>query len=95
MSALIITDLVNDKNVPNQLALNVAQHRSNGSQNLYARSSLSTQIAASVALGAHQAVTNVEIDEVVQERASRTPAPWGWGSILSCNITKGISCIIL
>jgi hypothetical protein len=89
-----ITDLVNDKSVPNQLALSVAQHRSNGSQKPYARSSLSTQIAASLALRAHPAVTHLEIDEVVQEAVSRKPAPWGWGSISTCNITKGVSCII-
>jgi hypothetical protein len=35
-----ITDLVNDKNVPNQVALNIAQHRSFASQKPYARRSV-------------------------------------------------------
>jgi hypothetical protein len=35
-----ITELVNNKNVPNQVALNVAQHRSFGSQKPYARGSV-------------------------------------------------------
>jgi hypothetical protein len=48
-----------------------------------------------VALGAHPAVTHLEIDEVVlQETISCTPVPWGWSSISTCNITKWVFCVI-
>eukprot|EP00978_Attheya_sp_CCMP212_P047609 scaffold422425_cov55-Attheya_sp.AAC.2 len=72
-----ITELVNNKNVPNQVALNVAQHRSFGSQKPYARGSVSTQIQTSIALGKHP---RQEIIEEVQEKKSR---PWGLGRIFS------------
>eukprot|EP00978_Attheya_sp_CCMP212_P019767 scaffold55691_cov48-Attheya_sp.AAC.2 len=85
-----ITELVNDKNVPNQVALNVAQHRCFNSQKPYARGSVATQIQTSVALGKHP---RQEIIEEVEVEACR---PWGWGPDSISNITKGLKlCVIL
>eukprot|EP00978_Attheya_sp_CCMP212_P040616 scaffold223818_cov20-Attheya_sp.AAC.1 len=86
-----ITELVNDKNVPNQVALNVAQHRCFNSQKPYSRGSVATQIQTSIALGKHPR-QEIEVVQEVEEKKSR---PWGWGPISTCNITKGMkSCII-
>jgi hypothetical protein len=86
-----ITELANDKNVPNQVALNVAQHRCFNSQKPYARGSVATQIQTSIALGKHPR-QEIEAVQEVEEKESR---PWGWGPISTCNIMKGMkSCII-
>jgi hypothetical protein len=66
-----ITDLVNDKNVPNQVPLNVAQHRSYGSQKLYARGSVSTQIQTSIVLGKHPRKEIQEVAEVVEDKSQK------------------------